>query len=146
MMDFTVERLGSIDILVNSAGITKDGLLIRMEEAEYDEVVQINQKGVYNCMRAAAYPTIKQRTGTIINIASMVGATGNKGQINYVVSKAAVLGMTKASALELASRGIRVNAVALGFIDTEMTQKLSSQLTMIVEGSSWQYTFTYKSE
>ncbi|MCU6795299.1 3-oxoacyl-[acyl-carrier-protein] reductase [Paenibacillus sp. WQ 127069] len=116
---------GQLDILVNNAGITRDNLIMRMKEDEFDQVIAINLKGVFNCIKAATRPMMKQRSGRIINISSVVGVLGNPGQINYVAAKAGVIGMTKASAKELSSRGITVNAVAPGFIETDMTDKLS---------------------
>jgi 3-oxoacyl-[acyl-carrier protein] reductase len=123
----TVEQFGRLDILVNNAGITRDNLLMRMKEEEFDQVINTNLKGVFNCMKAAARPMMKQRFGRIINISSVVGAVGNPGQVNYVAAKAGVIGMTKTAAKELASRGITVNCVAPGFIATEMTEQLSEE-------------------
>ncbi|MFH1983835.1 MAG: 3-oxoacyl-[acyl-carrier-protein] reductase [Pseudomonadota bacterium] len=119
-----VEDTGRIDVLVNNAGITRDGLLVRMKDAQWDVVMDTNLKGAFRCTRAAAKQMLKQRSGRIIQISSVVGATGNPGQANYVASKAGIIGFTKAVALELASRGITVNAVAPGFIDTDMTASL----------------------
>ncbi|MFK4301403.1 3-oxoacyl-[acyl-carrier protein] reductase [Paenibacillus sp. RC254] len=119
---------GKIDILVNNAGITRDNLIMRMKEEEFDQVIETNLKGVFNCLKAATRPMIKQRSGRIINISSVVGVLGNAGQANYVAAKAGVIGLTKSSARELASRGITVNCVAPGFIDTEMTQVLADDL------------------
>jgi 3-oxoacyl-[acyl-carrier protein] reductase len=116
---------GQLDILVNNAGITRDNLIMRMKEDEFDRVIATNLKGVFNCIKAATRPMMKQRSGRIINISSVVGVLGNPGQINYVAAKAGVIGMTKATAKELSSRGITVNAVAPGFIETDMTDKLS---------------------
>ncbi|MFC9775032.1 3-oxoacyl-[acyl-carrier-protein] reductase [Paenibacillus chitinolyticus] len=120
----TIEALGSLDILVNNAGITRDNLIMRMKEEDFDIVIATNLKGVFNCTKAATRPMMKQRSGRIINISSVVGVLGNPGQANYVAAKAGVIGLTKASAKELASRGITVNAVAPGFISTDMTDKL----------------------
>lgn len=120
----TIEHFGGIDILVNNAGITRDNLLMRMKEAEFDEVIATNLKGVYNCIKAVTRPLMRQRAGRIINISSVVGAIGNPGQANYAAAKAGVIGLTKAVARELATRGVTVNAVAPGFIETEMTDKL----------------------
>ncbi|MCC3381389.1 3-oxoacyl-[acyl-carrier-protein] reductase [Paenibacillus farraposensis] len=119
---------GKIDILVNNAGITRDNLIMRMKEEEFDQVIETNLKGVFNCLKAVTRPMMKQRFGRIINISSVVGVLGNAGQANYVAAKAGVIGLTKSSAKELASRGITVNCVAPGFIDTDMTQVLSDDL------------------
>ncbi len=113
-----------IDVLVNNAGITKDGLLLRMDEAQWDTVLDVNLKGTYNCTKAVLRNMMKKKAGRIINITSIVGITGNAGQANYVASKAGVIGFTKAVSREVASRGITVNAVAPGYIDTPMTQAL----------------------
>ena len=115
---------GRLDILVNNAGITRDNLILRMQEAEWDAVLGVNLKGAYNCIRAASKPMVKQRFGRIVNISSVVGVMGNPGQANYVASKAGLIGLTKSVARELASRNITVNAVAPGFIQTEMTEAL----------------------
>jgi 3-oxoacyl-[acyl-carrier protein] reductase len=123
-VDRIVKESGRLDILVNNAGITRDNLIVRMKEEDWDLVLAVNLKGAYNCIRAAAKPMIKQRSGRIINISSVVGAMGNPGQANYVASKAGLMGLTKAVARELASRQITVNAVAPGFITTEMTEAL----------------------
>ncbi|GAA4871324.1 3-oxoacyl-[acyl-carrier-protein] reductase [Paenibacillus vulneris] len=125
MFKQVLETFGKLDILVNNAGITRDNLIMRMKEEEFDEVIATNLKGVFNCVKAATRPMMKQRYGRIINISSVVGALGNPGQANYVAAKAGVIGMTKATAKELSSRGITVNAVAPGFIETDMTDKLS---------------------
>ncbi|MCP3771729.1 3-oxoacyl-[acyl-carrier-protein] reductase [Paenibacillus sp. MZ04-78.2] len=125
MFKLILEAFGRIDILVNNAGITRDNLIMRMKEEEFDQVIETNLKGVFNCVKAATRPMMKQRSGRIINISSVVGATGNAGQINYAAAKAGVIGMTKTAAKELASRGIHVNCVAPGFIETDMTDKLS---------------------
>jgi len=124
IIDTTLEKFGRLDILVNNAGITRDNLLMRMAEDEWDSVIAVNLKGTYNCIRAATKIFMKQRTGRIINIASVVGQMGNAGQANYASSKAGVIGLTKSVAKELASRNILVNAVAPGFIETAMTEKL----------------------
>ena len=123
-----VREYGRIDILVNNAGITRDGLLMKMSEEEYDAVLDTNLKGTFNCIRFAARHMLKQRSGRIINMASVSGILGNAGQANYAASKAGVIGLTKAAARELASRGITVNAVAPGFICTEMTEVLSDKV------------------
>ncbi|MBA4686036.1 MAG: 3-oxoacyl-[acyl-carrier-protein] reductase [Candidatus Galacturonibacter soehngenii] len=114
-----------IDILVNNAGITKDNLLMKMKEEEFDQVIDINLKGTFNCMKHISRQMLKQKSGKIINISSVSGILGNVGQANYCASKAGVIGLTKSAARELASRGITVNAVAPGFIETDMTQVLS---------------------
>ncbi len=122
--DDIIKESGRLDILVNNAGITRDNLIVRLKEAEWDQVLDVNLKGAYNCIRAAGKPMIKQRYGRIINIASVVGVMGNPGQANYAASKAGLIGLTKTVARELASRHITVNAVAPGFIQTEMTASL----------------------
>jgi 3-oxoacyl-[acyl-carrier protein] reductase len=118
------EALGPIDVLVNNAGITRDGLLIRMSDADWSAVLDVNLKGVFNMTKVVARGMMKRRAGRIVNIASVVGITGNAGQVNYSASKAGVIGLTKTVAKELASRGVLVNAVAPGFIDTDMTKAL----------------------
>lgn len=123
-----LEAFGKIDILVNNAGITRDNLIMRMKEEEFDEVIQTNLKGVFNCVKAITRPMMKQRYGRIINISSVVGVLGNPGQVNYVAAKAGVIGLTKAAAKELASRNITVNAVAPGFIETDMTDQLPEEM------------------
>ncbi|MGQ9688945.1 MAG: 3-oxoacyl-[acyl-carrier-protein] reductase [Desulfobaccales bacterium] len=119
-----IQENGRLDILVNNAGITRDQLLVRMKEEDWDQVLAVNLKGAFNCLKAASKPMIKQRSGCIINISSVVGIMGNAGQVNYVASKAGLVGLTKAAARELASRHITVNAVAPGFIETAMTKNL----------------------
>ncbi|WP_223066735.1 3-oxoacyl-[acyl-carrier-protein] reductase [Paenibacillus caui] len=128
MVSRTVEAWGSIDILVNNAGITRDNLIMRMKEEEFDQVIETNLKGVFNGIKAVARPMMKQRSGRIINISSVVGVLGNAGQANYVAAKAGVIGLTKSSARELASRNITVNCVAPGFIETDMTEQLPEDL------------------
>lgn len=128
MIKQAFDTFGKLDILVNNAGITRDNLLIRMKEEEWDEVIDVNLKGVYNCLKAAARPMMKQRSGTIINISSVVGVIGNMGQVNYAAAKAGVIGMTKSAARELAARGITVNCVAPGYIETDMTDKLGDDV------------------
>ncbi|WP_342566048.1 3-oxoacyl-[acyl-carrier-protein] reductase [Paenibacillus sp. FSL R7-0345] len=123
-----INTWGRIDILVNNAGITRDNLIMRMKEEEFDQVIETNLKGVFNCLKAVTRPMMKQRYGRIINISSVVGVTGNPGQINYTAAKAGVIGMTKSAARELASRGITVNCIAPGFIDTDMTRELSDEV------------------
>ncbi|MCC3357505.1 3-oxoacyl-[acyl-carrier-protein] reductase [Bacillus sp. REN16] len=124
MVKEVISNFGSLDILVNNAGITRDNLLMRMKEEEWDDVININLKGVFLCTKAVTRQMMKQRSGKIINIASIVGVSGNPGQANYVAAKAGVIGLTKTAAKELASRNINVNAVAPGFITTDMTDKL----------------------
>ncbi|MBT3318590.1 MAG: 3-oxoacyl-[acyl-carrier-protein] reductase [Clostridia bacterium] len=124
-MDTIVEKYHKIDILVNNAGITNDGLLMRMSDNDFDSVISVNLKGTFNATKTVSQYMLKQRSGNIINISSVVGITGNIGQANYSASKAGVIGLTKTSAKEFAKRGIRVNAIAPGFIKTDMTDKLS---------------------
>ena len=128
LVEQTLSSFGHIDILVNNAGITRDGLLLRMSEADWDLVLNINLKGAFICTQAVLRHMIRQRWGRIVNIASVVGLTGNAGQANYAASKAGLIGLTKTTAREVASRAITVNAVAPGFIDTGMTQKLSENV------------------
>lgn len=127
MVKAVKELFGSIDVLVNNAGITRDGLLARMSEENYDLVIAVNQKSVYNMMRYVAPIMMKQRSGRIINMSSVAGLHGNAGQFNYSASKAAIIGMTKSAAKELGSRGINVNAIAPGFISTPMTDVLTDE-------------------
>jgi 3-oxoacyl-[acyl-carrier protein] reductase len=128
MVKETVERFGKLDILVNNAGITKDNLLMRMKESEWDDVININLKGVFLCTKTVTRQMMKQRSGRIINISSIVGVSGNPGQANYVAAKSGVIGLTKTAAMELSSRGITVNAIAPGFITTDMTDKLNEEV------------------
>jgi 3-oxoacyl-[acyl-carrier protein] reductase len=123
-----VDEFGKVDILVNNAGVTKDGLLVKMSESDFDEVIDINLKGAFNCTKFASKYMMKKRSGNIINMASISGIIGNAGQVNYSASKAGLIGMTKSLAKELATRNIRVNAIAPGFIETEMTEKLSEKI------------------
>ena len=127
LIDAAIERFGRIDVLVNNAGITKDGLLMRMKEEDFDRVLAVNLKGTYNCCRAAAGPMAKARFGRIVNMSSIVGVRGNAGQANYAASKAGVIGLTLALAKELAPRDITVNAIAPGFIETDMTHVLGEK-------------------
>ena len=127
MVGSVKEKFGGLDVLVNNAGITKDGLMARMSEEQYDKVIAVNQKSVFNMMKLAGKIMMKQRSGRIINMASVACLYGNPGQINYSASKAAVIGMTKTVAKELGSRGVGVNAVAPGFIKTPMTDKLTEE-------------------
>ncbi len=119
-----LDKFGKVDILVNNAGITKDNLLLRMSQAEWDAVINVNLKGTFNCIKAVSRPMVKQRSGRIISIASIIGLMGNCGQANYAASKAGIIALTKTVAKELASRNINANAVAPGFIQTDMTAKL----------------------
>lgn len=128
MMEMIINNYGHLDILVNNAGITKDGLLMGMSEEDFSKVVDTNLKGTFYCIRHAARTMIKQKKGRIINLSSIVGISGNAGQANYAASKAGVIGLTKSAAKELASRGITVNAIAPGFICTDMTQVLPEQV------------------
>ena len=123
-----MKEFGSIDVLVNNAGITKDNLLMRMGEEDFDRVMEINLKSVFNLTKAVLRPMLKQRSGSIINMSSVVGVKGNAGQANYAASKAGMIGFTKSTALELGSRNIRCNAIAPGFIETEMTASLDPEI------------------
>ena len=124
LVDAVTERLGGVDVLVNNAGITRDGLLMRMSEADFDAVLATNLKGAFCCMQAVARPMMKQRWGRIVNLSSVVGLRGNAGQANYAASKAGLIGLSRSAARELASRGVTVNCVAPGFIETDMTAVL----------------------
>ncbi|MFH1550300.1 MAG: 3-oxoacyl-[acyl-carrier-protein] reductase [Planctomycetota bacterium] len=127
IVDSTIRKFGRIDILVNNAGITRDNLIMRMKEEEWQQVLDVNLKGAFNCTKAAARPMLKQRGGRIINIASIIGLIGNAGQANYSASKAGVIALAKSTAKEFASRGITANAVAPGYIDTAMTKVLDEE-------------------
>ncbi|MBX4266991.1 3-oxoacyl-[acyl-carrier-protein] reductase [Clostridium estertheticum] len=135
MIKKSVEEFGSIDILVNNAGITKDGLLMRMKEADFDSVIDINLKGAFNCTRHVAAIMLRQRSGRIINISSVSGLTGNAGQVNYSAAKAGIIGMTKSVAREFGSRGVTCNAVAPGYIQTDMTEDLSAKVKDTIMGT-----------
>lgn len=128
MLSKVIENFGSVDILVNNAGITRDTLIMRMSEDDFDRVIDINLKGAFNCIKAASKYMIKQRHGKIVSIASVVGIIGNAGQANYAASKAGIIGLTKSAARELAARNINVNAVAPGFVATDMTDELSDKI------------------
>lgn len=124
-----VDKLGRVDILVNNAGITRDNLMLRLSESDWDSVIAVNLKGTFNCAKVASRIMLKQRSGKIINISSVIGVMGNAGQVNYAASKAGVIGITKSLAKELGSRSITVNAVAPGYIKTAMTDKLDPKYT-----------------
>lgn len=126
-VDAIGKEFGSVDILVNNAGITRDNLLVRMKDDEWDKVLSINLRGAFVCLRAVAKPMMRQRSGRVINIASVVGVIGNAGQCNYSASKAGMIGLTKSAARELASRGVTVNAIAPGYIQTAMTDALTDE-------------------
>jgi 3-oxoacyl-[acyl-carrier protein] reductase len=126
-VEAVMDQHGQIDVLVNNAGITRDGLIMRMKEEDWDAVISVNLKSAFNCIKAVSKIMVKQRSGRIINLASVVGVMGNPGQANYVASKAGMIGLTKTVAKELGSRGITVNAVAPGFIETDMTAVLSEK-------------------
>ncbi len=134
LIDAAHEAFGRIDVLVNNAGITRDGLLARMKEEDFDAVVNVNLKGTFNCCKAAAQRMMKQRYGRIVNMSSVVGVAGNAGQANYAASKAGVIGLTKSIARELAARNITCNAVAPGFISTDMTDALSDKQREAIVG------------
>ncbi len=127
LVDEVVKDFGSIDILVNNAGITKDNLLMRMSEEDFDKVIEVNLKSIFNMTKATQRTFLKQRSGSIINMSSVVGVTGNAGQSNYAASKAGIIGFSKSMAQELGSRNIRTNVIAPGFIETEMTEKLDEK-------------------
>jgi len=136
MIEQTIKQFGKVDILVNNAGITRDMLILRMEEADWDAVLDVNLKGVFNCSKAAIRPMMKQRYGRIVNISSVSGQAGQAGQTNYSASKAGIIGFTKALAREVASRQITVNAVAPGFIPTSLTNDLSEDLKKSILGAT----------
>ena len=135
MITSVKKEFGSIDILVNNAGITKDNLIMKMSEEEFDKVIEVNLKGAFNCMKHVSRIMLKQRSGHIINMSSVSGVMGNAGQVNYCASKAGIIGMTKSLARELGSRGITVNAIAPGFIETEMTDVLPEDVKENLLGS-----------
>lgn len=124
MIDFVIKKYGRLDILVNNAGVTRDGLIMKMSEEDFDKVLETNLKGTFNCSKHTSRQMLKQKSGRIINIASVVGIAGNAGQVNYAASKAGIIGFTKSLAKEIGSRGITVNAVAPGYIETDMTAAL----------------------
>jgi len=128
LFDEAIKAFGRVDVLVNNAGITRDNLLIRMQESEWDAVISVNLKGSFNCLKAAAKIMMKQRSGKIVNVSSVVGVMGNVGQANYAASKGGVISLTKSAAKELAARNITVNAVAPGYIETEMTKNLHDSI------------------
>lgn len=135
IVDETIEHFGSVEILVNNAGITRDNVLMRMTDEEFDAVIATNLRGSYSMMKAVSRPMMKKRYGRIVNMASVVGLMGNAGQVNYAASKAGVIGMTKSFAREIAARGITVNAVAPGFIATDMTAAMTDAAVEAVAGS-----------
>ena len=128
MTEYIIEKYKKIDILVNNAGITRDGLMLRMSDEDFDSVISVNLKGTFNCTKSVSRYMLKQRSGRIINMSSVVGICGNAGQVNYSASKAGIIGLTKSAAKEFASRGITVNAVAPGYVDTDMTKVLSDEV------------------
>jgi len=127
-MNKIIDKFQKIDILINNAGITRDGLLLRMKEEDWDSVISVNLKGTFNCTKAAIKVMLKQKSGRIVNVASIIGVIGNAGQANYAASKAGIIGLTKSVAKEVASRNINVNAIAPGFIQTKMTEVLSEEV------------------
>lgn len=134
IIDQVIDEFGQIDVLINNAGITRDGLIMRMKEDDFDSVLSTNLKGTFNMCRHVTKAMLKKKTGTIINLSSVVGITGNAGQTNYAASKAGVIGLTKSLARELASRQITVNAIAPGYIETEMTNDLSDKIKKTMLG------------
>lgn len=133
LIDGALQQFERVDVLINNAGITKDNLLMRMSDQDWDVVLNVNLKGTFNCIRAVARPMMKQREGRIINITSVVGQTGNAGQANYAASKAGIIGLTRSVARELASRNITCNAIAPGFIETEMTDVLGEKVRQTMQ-------------
>ena len=128
LVDQTIEKFSKIDVLINNAGITRDGLVLKMKEKDFDDVIDTNLKGCFNLIRFASPYMVRQKSGSIINMTSIVGVSGNAGQVNYAASKAGIIGLTKSVAKEIGSRGITVNAIAPGYIDTEMTQALPEKI------------------
>ena len=128
LVEQTIEKFSKIDVLINNAGITRDGLVLKMKEKDFDDVIDINLKGCFNLIRFVSPYMIRQKSGSIINMTSIVGVSGNAGQVNYAASKAGIIGLTKSVAKEIGSRGITVNAIAPGYIDTEMTQALPEKI------------------
>ena len=128
LVEQTIEKFSKIDVLVNNAGITRDGLVLKMKEKDFDDVIDVNLKGCFNLIRFVSPYMIRQKSGSIINMTSIVGVSGNAGQVNYAASKAGIIGLTKSVAKEIGSRGITVNAIAPGYIDTEMTQALPEKI------------------
>ena len=128
LIEQTIEKFSKIDVLVNNAGITRDGLVLKMKEEDFDDVIDINLKGCFNLIRFGSPYMVRQKSGSIINMTSIVGVSGNAGQVNYAASKAGIIGLTKSVAKEIGSRGITVNAIAPGYIDTEMTQALPEKI------------------
>ena len=128
MIKASKEKFGKVDIMINNAGITKDTLLLRMKEEDFDKVIEVNLKGVFNCLKAITPVMIRQKCGKIVNLSSVVGLVGNAGQVNYAASKAGLIGFTKSVAREVAARGVRVNAIAPGFIESDMTDAIPEKM------------------
>ena len=128
LVEQTIEKFSKIDVLINNAGITRDGLVLKMKEKDFDDVIDVNLKGCFNLIRFVSPYMIRQKSGSIINMTSIVGVSGNAGQVNYAASKSGIIGLTKSVAKEIGSRGITVNAIAPGYIDTEMTQALPEKI------------------
>ena len=128
LVEQTIEKFSKIDVLINNAGITRDGLVLKMKEQDFDDVIDVNLKGCFNLIRFTSPYMVRQKSGSIINMTSIVGVSGNAGQVNYAASKAGIIGLTKSVAKEIGSRGITVNAIAPGYIDTEMTQALPEKI------------------